>query len=117
MAEDLSKMTRKQLEKKLKDVQKALKTLETREKREAKKAAEKAVAKFGFKLSDLAPAAKSTGDVETPRRSVAKKPSSPPKYANPADPSQTWTGKGRQPNWYRAEVENGTAPEAMEIKS
>jgi DNA-binding protein H-NS len=23
----------------------------------------------------------------------------PPKYRNPKDPSQTWTGRGRRPNW------------------
>ena len=42
-------------------------------------------------------------------------PKSKPKFRNPADPKQTWTGKGRQPNWFRAEVEKGTAPEAMAI--
>lgn len=115
MADDLTKMTRKQLEKMLKDVQKALTTLETREKREAKKAAEKAVAKFGFKLSDLNPSSTGGDATVAPRKKAAKKPASPPKYANPADASQTWTGKGRQPNWYRAEIENGTSPESMEI--
>ena len=116
MANDLSTMSRKQLEKMLKDVQKALKTLETREKREAKKAAEKAAAKFGFKLSELTPA-NSTSETETPtRRKSAQKPPSPPKYANPENTAQTWTGKGRQPNWYRAAIDNGTSPEAMEIK-
>ena len=108
MANDLSKMNRKQLEKLIKDAEKALKTLETREKKEAKKAAEAAVAKFGFKLSDL-----TSG--EGGQRKSAKGPASAPKYANPSDPSQTWTGKGRQPNWYRAEVEKGTTPESMEI--
>jgi DNA-binding protein H-NS len=110
MADDLSKMSRKQLEKLLKDVQKALKTLETREKREAKKAAEEAAAKFGFKLSEL-----TRGESAGGKGSSSKAPLSPPKYANPADPSQTWTGKGRQPNWYRAEVEKGTDPASMEI--
>lgn len=115
MANDLSKMSRKQLEKLLSDVEKALKTLETREKREAKKAAEKAVAKFGFKLSDLAPAGSASAEGGAARKKTVKKVS-PPKYANPADPEQTWTGKGRQPNWYRAAVESGAAPESMEIQ-
>lgn len=32
---------------------------------------------------------------------LGKKPSkpSPPKYRNPADPTQTWTGKGKAPLW------------------
>ena len=27
-----------------------------------------------------------------------------PKYANPDDPSQTWTGRGRGPNWLVAKM-------------
>lgn len=115
MANDLSKMTRKQLEKLKKDVEKALATLETREKREAKKAAEAAVAKFGFKLRDVT-SARSASSEAGPMRKKSPRKVSPPKYANPADLEQTWTGKGRQPNWYRAEIEKGTTPESMEIK-
>jgi DNA-binding protein H-NS len=32
---------------------------------------------------------------------------SAPKYANPDDPSQTWTGRGRKPNWLIAKVKKG----------
>lgn len=115
MANDLKDMSKKQLEKLLKDVQKALKGIETKEKREAKKAAEKAAAKFGFKLSELTGSATSDAGTRKNKRKTAKKSPSPAKYANPADPTQTWTGKGRQPNWYRAEVEKGTSPSSMEI--
>ncbi len=94
---NFTKMSRKQLEKTIKDAERALKALETKEKRAAKKAAEAAAAKFGFKLSDLTSiATKPTRQAHihrTPRnRSVAK-------YANPT--TQTWTGKGRQPNWFK----------------
>ncbi len=115
MANDLKTMSKKQLEKMLKDVQKALKGIETKEKREAKKAAEKAAAKFGFKLSELTGSAAAAAGSAPSKRKSAKKSSSPAKYANPADATQTWTGKGRQPNWYRAEVEKGTSPASMEI--
>ncbi|MCK5549998.1 MAG: H-NS histone family protein, partial [Hyphomicrobiaceae bacterium] len=27
-----------------------------------------------------------------------------PKYANPDDPSQTWTGRGRRPRWLVAKM-------------
>ena len=30
-----------------------------------------------------------------------------PKYANPEDPSQTWTGRGRKPNWLVAKLIQG----------
>jgi DNA-binding protein H-NS len=40
-------------------------------------------------------------------RSLAKKASAPrgkvaPKYRNPADPQQTWTGRGKMPLWVKA---------------
>jgi len=30
-----------------------------------------------------------------------------PKYRNPADPSQTWTGRGKRPRWYAAALAAG----------
>lgn len=40
----------------------------------------------------------------------------PPKYRNPAKPSETWTGRGRQPRWMAAEVAKGKKPEDFLIK-
>jgi DNA-binding protein H-NS len=39
----------------------------------------------------------------------------PPKYRNPKDPSQTWTGKGRRPKWYLEALDAGVSPEDMRI--
>jgi DNA-binding protein H-NS len=30
-----------------------------------------------------------------------------PKYANPARPSETWSGRGRQPRWLAAQLRSG----------
>ncbi|HVV97139.1 MAG TPA: H-NS histone family protein [Rhodanobacteraceae bacterium] len=30
-----------------------------------------------------------------------------PKYRNPADPSQTWTGRGKRPRWFSAALASG----------
>ncbi|MGC1503477.1 MAG: H-NS histone family protein [Sulfitobacter sp.] len=111
---DLKSMTRKELEKHLKDVEKALETAKARDHREARKAAEKAAAEFGFSLDQLAP------DTAQPRKAAKSKikktkVKSKPIYANPADRSQTWTGKGRQPNWYREAVASGTSSDALKI--
>lgn len=114
MAIDLKKMSRKELEKLLLDVKKALQTAQARDRREARKAAEKAAAEFGFSLNELS----ETGKAESKPKKTKKKtpgPKSSPKFANPADSSQTWTGKGRQPNWYREELAKGTSPEQMAI--
>lgn len=31
----------------------------------------------------------------------------PPKYRNPADPSQTWSGRGKRPNWFKDALAKG----------
>lgn len=30
-----------------------------------------------------------------------------PKYRNPADPSQTWSGRGKRPNWFKDALAKG----------
>jgi DNA-binding protein H-NS len=39
------------------------------------------------------------------RRGVRRKVA--PKYRNPIDPSQTWTGRGKRPRWYSAALASG----------
>lgn len=34
-------------------------------------------------------------------------------YRNPANPSQTWVGKGKRPNWFNAALESGKTKEDM----
>lgn len=112
MDQNLSTLTKKQLEKLQKDVQKALKSIADKERREAKKAAEKAAAKFGFSLSELtdnAPAAKKAA------KKTGPKPAGVAKFANPDNPSQKWTGKGRQPQWYKDAIAAGVDSDSMKI--
>jgi len=85
---DLNTLTLKELKKLRKDVSKAIDDFENRKKREALAELEKKAAEMGFSLSDLA----SVGKV---------KKVSPPKYRNPADSDQTWTGRGRIPQWMK----------------
>lgn len=110
---DLKSLSRKELEKLGADVEKALTVLKNKDKRAAQKAAEKAASQFGFTLEELAGGAKATPARKTRRKSV--KPSAP-RFANPAEPTQTWTGKGRQPNWYKEAIETGKSPEDLKIK-
>ncbi|WP_420011821.1 H-NS family nucleoid-associated regulatory protein [Tateyamaria sp.] len=107
MAIDLSKMSRKELETPRADVEKTLTNLHIKEKQDALAAVQKAAAEFGFSLEEL-----------TSKRGAgraASKGTSAPNYANPDDASQTWTGKGRQPNWFKSAVSAGKSPEDMEI--
>lgn len=52
----------------------------------------------GFELDDVFAGAGA-------RRGVRRKVK--PKYRNPADVSQTWTGRGKRPHWYSAALASG----------
>ena len=39
-----------------------------------------------------------------------------PKYRNPSDPSETWTGRGRMPLWMKAATDKGAKREKFLIK-
>lgn len=103
---DLATMSHKELETLAEDVEKAMKDAHERDRAAARKAAENAAAEYGFSLDEIVPGA--AGKKSKGTKAAAK-------YANPADPSQTWTGKGRQPNWYRDLVEKGTSPDDLLI--
>ncbi|SDY39903.1 H-NS family nucleoid-associated regulatory protein [Citreimonas salinaria] len=106
MAIDLDKLSRDELVKLISDAEKALKTLEARRKAEAKRAAEKAAQEYGFSLDDVVSGGSAKG---------GKGPKGAPKYAHPENPSQTWTGRGRQPNWVKTALESGKTLEDLKI--
>lgn len=98
---DLNTLTLKELKKLRKDVDKMIVNFEDRKKREALSELEKKAAELGFSLSDLTKVGK-------------VKKVSPPKYRNPADPEQTWTGRGRTPLWVKAlEAAGGSRDDAL----
>lgn len=112
MTIDLKSMTKKELEKLAQNVERQLERLKKQDLKKARDAAEKAAAAHGFKLSDIvgggaAPATK-------PRKAKPKA-AGVAKYANPADSGQTWTGKGRQPKWFKDALAAGKSPESMEL--
>ncbi|ABQ13559.1 H-NS family nucleoid-associated regulatory protein [Dichelobacter nodosus] len=47
------------------------------------------------------------------RKTASKRP---PKFANPDNPEQTWSGMGRQPDWYKAYIDKGGNEKNMLIK-
>jgi DNA-binding protein H-NS len=107
MAIDLKAMSRKDLMKLKEDVVKALRDAETRERREALKAAEKAAAEFGFSLTELSGITGGKGS--------SKGPKAAPKYRNPDDPEQTWSGRGRKPQWIHDAMAKGIDVSDLEI--
>lgn len=108
----LTGMTRKELEKLRDRIDKAIDRLKESDKKAALAAAKKAAAEHGVAWEEL-----TGGEAPKKRGRKAGKPKTvgKAKYANPADKSQTWTGKGRQPEWYKAEIAKGTDPKTLEI--
>ena len=104
---DLDSLSKDELVRLKSDVEKAIQSAEKRALQDARRAAEKAAAEFGFKLEEL------TGGEKT--RAASPKKAGVAKYRNPQDPDQTWTGKGRQPQWFKDELAKGTDPAKLEI--
>lgn len=94
--------------KELKDLQsqvaKAVATFEDRKKREVMAELEEVARAKGFSLAEL------TGATITRKRAPATA-----KYANPADSSNTWSGRGRKPRWFEAALKAGKRPEDLAI--
>lgn len=105
MGIDLEKMTRKELLDLQSEIGGALKKAEVRERQEALKAAEDAAAKFGFSLAELSGEGKRS----------TKGTKALPKYRNPANPEQTWTGRGRKPQWVHDALHGGADISDLEI--
>jgi len=105
MAIDRKSMSLKELEQRIVDAKAAIGKSRQRERDEARAAVEKLAAEHGFSLNELAGG----------KSGKKKAASGAAKYANPENPMQTWTGKGRQPGWYKEAVSAGTPPEAMEL--
>ncbi len=105
MAKALDKMSLEELEAQKREIEATIKGFE--KKRRADCLAElRAVAKkHGFALEEF------TGGKATKTAG----PKGAAKYANPADASQTWTGRGRQPNWVKAALASGKSLDAFAV--
>ena len=105
MTIDISSMSRKDLEKLRRDIDKQIEKIGKNEQKIALEAAERAAREYGFSLAELtgSPAKAKTATVN------------PPKYRNPENPDQTWTGKGRRPDWIKQAQDRGEDLSKYEI--
>ena len=106
MSLDFSRMTRKELVSLRTELDAAINAAETRERKEALQAAEQAAAEFGFTLSEI------TGSSTS---APSKRAKSSPKYRNPNNPEETWSGRGRKPQWIHVALTNGLDISDLEI--
>jgi DNA-binding protein H-NS len=71
----------------------------------------KAIAReHGYSLEELAGTKKTRKSSSGVRKPVA------PKYANPTNPTETWTGRGRKPLWVQAALNQGKSLESLLIR-
>lgn len=119
MSENYSDWSVQNLKKEIKKIEKAIKIAQARDKKSILAKMENMARQNGFELHEL------LAERNNPVKRVAKKRSSPkkprtrakvaPKYCNPDDHSQTWTGRGRQPLWVTAQLAAGATLENLQI--
>ena len=101
---DLTKMSLDDLKALKKDAERAISDFAKRQRSEAMKEIQAVAKKHGLSVEDIVGG-----------KAKARKSKTTAKYRNPDDASQEWSGRGRQPAWYKAAIEAGKKPETMEI--
>lgn len=100
---NLDKMSREELLDLQRQVNTALRNFDDRRKKEAHSKLEAMAKEMGFSLSDFQAAKKS------------KASGGVPKYVHPENPGKTWSGRGRQPQWFKDALSSGKTEDDLSI--
>jgi DNA-binding protein H-NS len=111
---DYENMSRKELMTLRANIDRAIAAVGDRDRRNALRAAEDAVREHGFTLNELAPFVGQSGG-RGRRRGEAQGPAGAPRYRNPDNPDQTWSGRGRRPRWVHEAEAAGRSLDTMRI--
>ena len=103
---DLSKLSLVELKELQKHIDKAMGNAERTARKKALEDVQNAARRHGFALEEL---------IDGRLRRAKLKSNSSPKYSNPNKGSETWSGRGRQPKWFKAAIASGVPREKMEI--
>lgn len=104
MTIDINGLSLKELKELQSQVAKSIVSFEDRKKKEALAEIEELAKAKGFSLAEL------TGATVARKRAPAVA-----KYVNPADSSDTWSGRGRKPRWFTEALEAGKQPDDLVI--
>jgi DNA-binding protein H-NS len=103
---DLEKLELEELKRLAKDIEKAMKKREADNLKKAREAAEAAAREYGYSLDEVL-------GTKAPRRTVGG--SSDAKFRHPENPALTWSGRGRQPQWFKDAIASGKTPEDLSV--
>ncbi|MEM6489296.1 MAG: H-NS histone family protein [Pseudomonadota bacterium] len=95
---DLEALSLEELKQLQKDVSLAIASFEKRKRTAALAALEAAAKEHGYNLTEL---------MSADRSSASRKQPLPPKYRHPDEPTKTWSGRGRQPEWVKEKIAAG----------
>ena len=101
---NINDLSLKELKELQAQVAKAISSFEDRKKKDAIAELEEMARARGFTLGEL------TGTTIVRKRAPAVA-----KFANPADKSDTWSGRGRKPRWYEAALKQGMTQADLSI--
>lgn len=101
----LEKMSLEELQSHQRDVEATIKGYEKKRRSDCLAELKAVAKKHGFSFDEFAGG----------KASAKSGPKGVAKYANPADDNQTWTGRGRQPNWIKAAMASGKSLDEFAI--
>jgi DNA-binding protein H-NS len=103
---DLTKLTAQELEALAEKAKKLAVSKKEESKREVREKVLAIIRESGFSFEDIFPGNASPKGARAPLKA---------KYKNPADPSQTWTGRGRKPRWLVQALAEGRSMEEFAV--
>lgn len=106
MSIDLSKYDSKQLDELMNAAAEQKKRLQRARINDVRRALTAQAKAEGYTIEELFGTARARGGST---RKVA------PKYRNPSNPEQTWSGRGKRPRWMEAALAGGKSMESMKI--
>lgn len=110
MAIDLKSLSPKELKALIANAESHMQEARASQVQEVRKKIDALLSGSGLTLADIYPAHGGRGGKGGKRGAVA------PKYRNPEDPSQTWTGRGKRPLWFAAAIKRrGVTAESLLI--
>ncbi|MCZ4353312.1 H-NS histone family protein [Roseovarius aestuarii] len=108
---DLTALSLRELKSLKKKVDRAIETHEKRARKDALAAIKEKAKEMGFSLNELV----GPGDADGAGTTSGTRTPAGPKYRDPRDETQTWSGRGRKPNWIKKAIDEGADLESMRI--